>query len=894
MIRGQTMPEKMGEAITRKQLVEKALQAAGWWPIVNFAKGAEYDTCAVREYETQEGPADYVLFHNGKAVAGVEAKKLSLGPQNALVQAQRYARGFRNGSFQFGEFHLPFVYSTNGEDIWFQDLREKLSRSRQVARFHTPLALSDFLTQNRATAVNWLQKTPNDNEFLRPYQREAIDAIEKALCSGKRKMLLAMATGTGKTFVAVSLIYRLLKSGFAKRILFLVDRRALAAQAVGAFATFEAEPGLKFDRIYEVYSQKLRREDIGEEFKFDPNRLPEDYLINPEPQHVFVYVCTIQRMRINLFGREDMFTPTPGEKEEEEEEAEKLNIPIHAFDCIIADECHRGYTATEEGKWREVLDHFDALKIGLTATPAAHTKAYFTDIVYRYEYERAIREGYLVDYDIVRIDSGIAMHGLFLKEGETVMLKDRSTGKVTFDMLEDERAYDTKELEFKAAAPDMNRKIVKEFAKYAVEQEKELGRFPKTLVFAVNDLPHISHSDQLVGMLRDEFQKGDAFVQKITGSPTVDRPLGWIRKFRNRPEPMIAVTVDMLTTGVDIPKLENLLFIRPVTSRILFEQMVGRGTRKCEEINKTHFTIFDSFRVLDYFRNASVFTSEPPSKPTRGIRDIVEAIYGNQDREYNIRVLVKRLQRIAKNVSAEGREQFASFIPDGDIGRFATLLSERLEKDWTGTMKLLRTKEFLDLLEEYPRAEPPFIIAHQKEDVVTSEYLFRTSDGRALKPEDYLVAFERFVRENPDNIEAIRILLDRPQEFGTSELRELIKKLADRPEKFTEENLRRAYHNELIDIISMIRHASTGEPLTSAEERVDKGMARLKEGKKFTQDQEKWLTYIRDHLVRNIVIEEPDFKLIPFSRHGGREKANTVFEGRLPELLAEINVRVLT
>jgi len=883
----------MGEARTRKQLVEKALQAASWWPIVDLIKGAKYDTCAVREYETQEGPADYVLFHKGKAVAAVEAKKLSLGPQNVLVQAQRYARGFRNGSFKFGEFHLPFVYSTNGEVIWFQDIREKGSRSREVARFHTPSALSEFLAQDRTIAAEWLRKTPNDNEFLRPYQREAIGAIEQALYSGKRKMLLAMATGTGKTFVAISLVYRLLKSGFAKRILFLVDRRALAAQAVGAFAAFEPEPGLKFDRIYEVYSQRLRREDIGEEFKFDPNLLPEGYLTNPQPQHAFVYVCTIQRMRINLFGRAGMFTPTVGEREEEEE-AEKLDIPIHAFDCIIADECHRGYTATEEGKWREVLDHFDAVKVGLTATPAAHTKAYFTDIVYRYEYERAVREGYLVDYDAVRVQSDITMHGLFLREGEIVGLKDRATGKLTFDVLEDERVYDTTDLEEKATAPDRNRKIIKEFAKYALEQEKELSRFPKTLVFAVNDLPHISHADQVVDMLRDEFGRGDALVQKITGSPTVDRPLQWIRKFRNRPEPMIAVTVDMLTTGVDVPKLENLLFIRPVKSRILFEQMIGRGTRKCEEINKTHFTVFDSIGVLEYFRDASVFTAEPPSKPTRSIRDIVEAIYGNQDKDYNVRVLVKRFQRIAKNMSAEGREQFDLFIPNGDIGDFAASLPERLEKDWPGTMKLLRNREFLDLLENYPRAQPPFVIAHRKEDVVTSEYVFRTSDGRALKPEDYLIAFERFVRENPDHIEAIRILLDGPQKFGTNELKELREKLANRPERFTEENLRRAYHNELTDIVSMIRHASTGELLLSAEERVDRGLARLKEGKKFTREQEKWLGYIRDHLVRNIIIEEPDFKWIPFSRHGGWEKANAVFEGKLPELLAEINVRVLT
>ena len=883
------------EAETRKRRVEKALGSTGWLPIFDYVRGQSYEFGAVREYETDSGPADYVLFMDGVAVAVVESKRLELGPQNVLVQAQRYARGLRSTPFNFGGFRVPFVYSTNGEVFWFQDLRDSRSRSREVAGFHTPSALREFFGHDLARAEEWLRNNSVDNPYLRPYQKEAIKSIEQALLSRKRRMLVAMATGTGKTVVAVSLVYRLLKSGFAKRILFLVDRRALAAQAVKAFSTFEPEPGLKFDRIYEVYSQRFRREDLDEEIRFDPNVMPNEYLTNPQPHHVFVYVCTIQRMRINLFGREGMFGFERGDVDVDEE-AEKLNIPIHAFDVVIADECHRGYTSAEESKWREVLDHFDAVKIGLTATPAAHTKAYFTDIVYRYDYERAVREGYLVDYDVVKVRSDITMNGLFLKPGEEVGLKDTVTGRMTFEVLEDEREFDTTDLEAKVTAPDRNRKIVKEFAKYALEQEKELGRFPKTLFFAVNDLPHVSHADQLVDMLRDEFGRGDAFVEKITGSPTVDRPLQRIREFRNRPEPAIAVTVDMLTTGVDVPRIENLVFLRPVKSRILFEQMLGRGTRKCEEIHKTHFTVFDCFdgTLLEYFRNASDFLVEPPEKPTRSIRDVVEAIYGNKDREYNIRVLVKRLQRIDKNVSVKGRELFAAFIPDVSIGSFAASLPERLEKDWDGTMKILRNEGFLRLCEDYPRAERVFIVATGAEDRVSSEFLFRTTDGRDLKPEDYLVAFERFVRENPERIEAINILLNRPREFRTGELRELRLKLASRPERFTEENLRRAYQRELADIISMVRHAALNEPLLDAPERVDRALQRFREGKTFTPEQEKWLELIRAHLIENLVVEEADFKLIPFSRHGGWNKANKVFDGKLKEVLEEINVRMIS
>lgn len=210
-------------------------------------------------------------------------------------------------------------------------MRDVRSRSREVAGFHAPSALKEFLGHDLARAEEWLRSNSVDNPYLRPYQKEAIESIEQALLSRKRRMLVAMATGTGKTVVAVSLVYRLLKSGFAKRILFLVDRRALATQAVKAFSTFEPEPGSKFDRIYEVYSQRFRREDLDEEVRFDPNVMPNEYLTNPQPHHVFVYVCTIQRMRINLFGHEGMFGWERGDVDVDEE-AVKLNIPIHAFD----------------------------------------------------------------------------------------------------------------------------------------------------------------------------------------------------------------------------------------------------------------------------------------------------------------------------------------------------------------------------------------------------------------------------------------------------------------------------------------------------------------------------------------------------------------------------------
>ena len=579
------------------------------------------------------------------------------------------ARGVDNSVYNFDGLRCPFLYSTNGEVIWFHDVRHPLNRSRRVSGFHTSSALRDLLRDDFDADCEQLLAMPNGGNRLRPYQRDANAAVERAISERKRHHLVAMATGTGKTFTLVNQVYRLMKSGVAKRVLFLVDRRALAAQAVRAFSSFEAEPGKKFDQVYEVYSSKFQREDFGDDEKFDPKIMPKAYLTNPQAGHAFVYVATIQRMAINILGRQAIFGTGD---ETADEDADKIDIPIHAFDLIVADECHRGYTSQERSTWRSTLDHFDAIKIGLTATPASHTTAFFTHKAFEYGYEQAVRDGHLVDYDVVNIRSNVRMQGVFLKEGEHVEIVDPETGLSKMDQLEDERPYDATELERTVTSPESNRKVVEEVKKYADEHERRHGRFPKTLVFAANDMPHTSHADQLVDVARDVFGRGDAFVEKITGR--VDRPLHKIREFRNRPNPKIVVTVDLLTTGVDIPDLEYIVFLRPVRSRILFEQMLGRGTRKGERFpDKDHFTVFDCFdgTLLAYFKNSTGITAEEPAPPTRTIEEIVKNIWDNRDRDYNVGCLVKRLQRIDKAMAGEARDDFKVFVPNVDLARFA-------------------------------------------------------------------------------------------------------------------------------------------------------------------------------------------------------------------------------
>ncbi|MFQ5631214.1 MAG: DEAD/DEAH box helicase family protein, partial [bacterium] len=440
-----------------------------------------------------------------------------------------------------------------------------------------------------------------------------------------------------------------------------------------------------------------------------------------------------------------------------EDDAEQFEtpIPIHAFDLIVADECHRGYTTKQTAVWRRVMDYFDAIKIGLTATPAPHSLSLFKEVVFRYTTEQAIQDGYLVDYETVVIKSEARLKGAFLKEGEHVGIIDTETGEEIYDELEDEREFAAEEIERKITSPDSNRKIIMEIAKYAYKHQKETERFPKILIFAVNDIQHTSHADQLVQICREVFGQGDDFVQKITGSPNVDRPLQKIREFRNRENPKVVVTVDMLSTGVDIPSLEFVVFLRPVKSRILWVQMLGRGTRLCPEINKSHFKIFDCFggSLIEYFKNTVDFKVELPEKEPVSIAQIIENIYQNVDRSYNTKVLVKRLRRIERNMGGEAREEFARYIENGDMKKFADALPKKLVDDFTATMKLLRNKDFQVLLVNYTRPKRIFYKAYEHEDQVVSDVLY----GKYQKPEDYLDAFARFVRENASQISALQI-----------------------------------------------------------------------------------------------------------------------------------------
>src|SRR5437868_12722251 len=340
------MPQE-AEWLTRKKRIDPRLKQKGW-RLVRFSAGLDLKTLdkyAVEELPTGNGPADYGLFVGGRCLGIVEAKKVTVNPQNVLEQAKRYAAGVFDAAGEWNGLRVPFLYASNGTIIWHLDTRTKKLVSRQLSDFNTPEALQARFAHDASASASYLLDTPPEQiAKLRPYQRDCIVAVENALLGHKHDMMVAMATGTGKTYVTVAQIYRLLESKLVRRILFLVDRKALAAQAVREFNAFNTPKGNKFTQEYELYSQRFQKDDFGDDAPFDPKVLPNQYLTAPKAAHTFIYVSTIQRMARNLFGAEASFGQLGGDPDVEED-ADRLDIPIHAFDLIIADECHRGYSA---------------------------------------------------------------------------------------------------------------------------------------------------------------------------------------------------------------------------------------------------------------------------------------------------------------------------------------------------------------------------------------------------------------------------------------------------------------------------------------------------------------------------------------------------------------------
>jgi type I restriction enzyme R subunit len=590
------------EASTRA-LIDVQLRARGWeadTPSLRYATGArpaKGRNTAIAEWPTKSGPADYALFVGTRCIGVVEAKRRNKNVSSHIDQAERYARTFRleGGAEAIGDpwpdvgnehFFVPFVFSANGRPylkqletesgIWFRDTRRPSNHRRALVDWPTPEGLKGMLEIDVDSATLDLKARSFDFGFpLRPYQRIAIEKVEEELAHGRRNMLLAMATGTGKTKLAIALLYRLLAAKRFRRICFVVDRNALGIQAAGEFSTTRIVSAKTFADIFGLKGLET---------------------VKPEPE-TKVHICTIQGLVQRVLFTEDA-AETP---------------PIDQYDLMVVDECHRGYLLDRElsdaelsfrsqedyiSKYRRVLEHFDAVKIGLTATPALHTVNIFGDPVFKYSYREAVIDGYLIDHEPpIQITTALSRAGIKFKKGEEVEVIDTRTGKVDLAHTPDEIKFEVDEFNKAVVTVPFNKVVAEELAHHI-----DPSLPGKTLVFAVSD----AHADIVVEQLKKAFSEAygeieDAAIKKITGS--VDRPGRQILSFRNDALPKIAVTVDLLTTGIDVPSIENLLFLRRVNSRILYEQMLGRATRQCPEIGKETFRIFDAVDLYPHLQN---------------------------------------------------------------------------------------------------------------------------------------------------------------------------------------------------------------------------------------------------------------------------------------------------
>ncbi|NLV13232.1 type I restriction-modification enzyme R subunit C-terminal domain-containing protein [Haloarcula argentinensis] len=751
------MTDRLPEQQSR-ELIDSQLEEKGWQEIEE-ANGTGY----IEEYPTSSGPVDYILVVNGEILGLVEAKKSDYNSSAAFAQAERYSEDIET-SYSFGhknQYHVPFVFTANGEKVEMKDLREYASSTKRELRgFHTPQALEKMLKKDLEGAFAWLEANPveDTHDFLWNNQKGAIagdndhKGIEQGLREGKRKLLVQMATGTGKTWMAAAEIHRLLDSGLVNRVLFIADRTNLAKQAERAFNNFDAGGSLDLGEIYEV-----------------------DRVKNGEyPDKADIVVSTLQSMYSLL------------------ENHDEVDIPQDAFDLVITDEVHRSIY----GEWKVVLSHFDSYQIGLTATPAEHTLSFFgsrSNWIYKYRYWEAVDDGKVVPYEAYRIQTGITMEGLEY-EGEE---------------------YKPSQLEREITVPDRNRLIAEE-----VRNQVEDGE--KILVFAIND----EHAIQLTEMFNEVYSdKPNDYVRKITY--TTDNAEDVLSNFKNEyMEPTIAVTVEMVSTGTDVPPLENIVFARPVKSPILYNQMMGRGTRTCESIDKEKFTIFDCVGVIEYFQDQK----HPPF-------DQYRTVDSKEEDEKS-------------TVETESDDDDDLVVAD-DV-----------------TDELIETE---------------------------SGYRFQTKDGEELRPEDYISAFEQYIEDNSDRIDAIKILQNRPEDLRREHLEELNEKLRAESETFTEERLQKAYSEEMVDLLGFVKHAIGEAEFPTTEERVEKAFEVWEQEHEFTEDERKWLDMIREHFKREKMIKEEDFNDIPFIRKGGWDSAAEAFGGeeQLKETLEELNKQVI-
>ncbi|MFO1405605.1 MAG: type I restriction-modification enzyme R subunit C-terminal domain-containing protein [Azonexus sp.] len=917
-----------------REEIDRLLAAAGWVVAdvaqanIRAARGI-----ALREFplDAGHGFADYLLYVDGRAAGVIEAKKQGATLSGVEVQSARYAQGLPAGLPAWRR-PLPFLYESTGIETHFTNGLDPDPRARPVFAFHRPETLADWLQglpqttilgsgapQAENPASTFLTRLaslpPLVKEGLWPAQIKAIVNLERSLAANKPRALIQMATGSGKTFTAISAIYRLIKFGGARRVLFLVDRGNLGRQTKK-----------EFDQYVSPYNN----------FKFG-----EEYIV----QHLTggnldttarVVICTIQRLYSLLKGRELT-------EEDDEASAEGLEslfkdappvaynarFPIETFDVIVTDEAHRSIY----NLWRQVLEYFDATLIGLTATPNKQTFGFFNqNLVMEYGHEQAVADGVNVNYDVYRIRTAVSEAGSKVEAGYWVQVQERETRARRDWQLDEDFAYDPAELDRAVQTPDQIRTVLQTFRdRWQAEMFPQRQELPKTLVFAKDD----NHAEAIVGILREEFGRGNDFAQKITYRTTGAKPEDLIKAFRSSYYPRVAVTVDMIATGTDIKPVEIVIFLRSVRSRSFFEQMKGRGVRVIdradlrqvnpgEHVVKDHFVIVDAVGVCERDKTDSRPMDAKKAVPFDKLLQAVAL--GNVEPEV-LSSVAARLARLERDLGEADKAKVAAASGGLDLKALARGLVEALRHDGPPAEIERRTAAAVQPLAD-PALRNLLLQLRQRADqiidIVTQDSLLEAGFSAAAteRAKSLVASFEAFIEQHRDEITALQILYNRPARapLAFEDIRALADALHAPPHLIDESTLWQAYaaldksrvrgasgRRLLTDLVSLVRYAmhqdnelvpypervaanykawlaqQNASPRPQGEGQGEGGLSR------FTPEQLHWLEMIRDHIAANLRLDLDDFDYAPFTREGGLGRVHQLFGEELPRVIEAMN-----
>ena len=943
------------EQIAREE-IDRLLKEAGW--IVQSRDGINLSAgrgIAIREFKLREGFgfADYLLFVDGEAIGVLEAKPQGHTLGGVEPQVQRYASGLPTG-LQAPVLPLPFLYLSTGTDTRFVNLLDPDPRTRRLTqnRIHRAETLAEWLAADplpQRAGGGVAEALPTEGSYgakpssLRSRLRalppvhvpgmwrnklEAITNLEKSLFDDRPRALIQMTTGSGKTLLAITSIYRLIKYGGARRVLFLVDRQNLGEQAEKEFQNYRTpDDNRKFTELYNV--QRLTSNTIASSAK--------------------VVITTIQRLYSMLRGDAEL-DPSLEEGSQFAAGGAVLaqavpvdynpTIPIEFFDFIWVDECHRSIYSL----WRQVLEYFDAYLVGLTATPSKQTFGFFNqNLVMEYGHEQAVADGVNVDFEVYRIRTQITQQGSTIEAGpETVIgVRDRQTRSVRWERPDEDVTYDPDDLDRKVVARDQIRLIVRTFRdRLFTEIFPGRREVPKTLIFAKDD----SHAEDILQVVREEFGRGNEFAQKITYKVTGKKAADLIQDFRNSFNPRIAVTVDMIATGTDIKPIEIVMFMRAVKSRVYFEQMKGRGVRIIDRDElqavtpdapaKTHFVIVDCVGVCE----KDLSDTQPlERKPSASFKSLLEHVaLGGTDSDV-LSSLAGRLARLDRQCGPKERDLIAQTTGGTRLEDISRSIIQALdpEEQWKEVRKRFNLsedqepsaeqlklvaaalgKEAVKALATNPQVRNLLIEIKTKFEQIIDDTSVDVldaagiSEGARAKAKGLVESFEKFLVEHRDEIDALEFFYSQPYQsrLRYQDIKALAAAIEAPPRQWTPERLWRAYETLdrskvkrasakklLVDLVSLVRFALRQKnelvPYSEAvNERFERWVAEQRtRGRSFTGEQIRWLEMMRDHIATSLEMQIDDFAYTPFAEEGGLGRAALVFGPELRPLLTELN-----